>query len=66
LPVIIKQKHRPPVEIVTLAEAKKAEGAPSTAKKTWVFQANNVRDFAWTSSRKFVWDAMGVNLTAKT
>jgi hypothetical protein len=47
-----------PVEIVTLAEAKKAEAAPSTAKKTWVFQANNVRDFAWTASRRFVWDAM--------
>jgi hypothetical protein len=47
-----------PIEIVTLAEAKKAEASPSTAKKTWVFQANNVRDFAWTASRRFVWDAM--------
>ncbi len=48
-----------PVEIVTLAEAQKAEKSHATAKKTWVFEANNVRDFAWTSSRKFVWDAMG-------
>ena len=55
-----------PVEIVTLAEAKKAEMTPSSAKKTYVFQANNVRDFAWTSSRKFVWDAMGVNEGGKT
>ncbi len=47
-----------PVEIVTLAEAKTAEAKKSEAKKTWVFQANNVRDFAWTSSRKFIWDAM--------
>jgi hypothetical protein len=47
-----------PVEIVTLAEAKAAEGKKSEAKKTWVYQANNVRDFAWTSSRKFIWDAM--------
>lgn len=47
-----------PVEIVTLAEAKKAEAVKSTGVKTWVFQAENVRDFAWTSSRKFVWDAM--------
>jgi hypothetical protein len=54
-----------PVEIVTLAEAKKAETAPSSAKKTWVFQANNVRDFAWTSSRKFVWDAMGQDIETK-
>lgn len=51
-----------PVEVVTLAEAKAAEKAPSTAKKTWVFQANNVRDFAWGSSRKFVWDAMGTKV----
>jgi hypothetical protein len=55
-----------PVEIVTLAEAKKAETSPSKAKKTWVFQANDVRDFAWTSSRKFVWDGMGQKIDGKT
>jgi len=55
-----------PVEIVTLAEAKKAEANPSTGTKTYVFQANNVRDFAWTSSRKFVWDAMGVPVGGHT
>lgn len=54
-----------PVEIVTLAEAKIAETKKSTAKKTWVFQANNVRDFAWTSSRKFVWDAMAQPIAGK-
>lgn len=54
-----------PVEIVTLAEAKAAEAKKSTAKKTWVFQANNVRDFAWTSSRKFVWDAMAQPIAGK-
>ncbi|WP_231458806.1 MULTISPECIES: M1 family metallopeptidase [unclassified Pedobacter] len=47
-----------PVEIQTLAEAKLAETRKATATKTWVFQADNVRDFAWTSSRKFIWDAM--------
>ncbi len=47
-----------PVEIVTLEEAKKAETKKSDVKKTWVFEAKNVRDFAWTSSRKFVWDGM--------
>src|SRR5690606_1851428 len=41
-----------------LAEAKRAEKSRSKAKKTWEFEARNVRDFAWTSSRKFVWDAM--------
>jgi hypothetical protein len=55
-----------PVEIVNLAEAKNAETHPSNAKKTWVFQANDVRDFAWTSSRKFVWDGMGQKLAGKT
>lgn len=55
-----------PVEIVTLSEAKKAELTKSEAKKTWVFQATNVRDFAWTSSRKFVWDGMGANVGGKT
>ncbi len=30
----------------------------ATQKKTWIFKADNVRDFAWGSSRKFVWDAM--------
>ncbi|MDB5018126.1 MAG: hypothetical protein JWQ84_2958 [Mucilaginibacter sp.] len=54
-----------PVEIVTLDEAKKAEANPSTAKKTYVFQANNVRDFAWTSSRKFIWDGMGQKVEGK-
>ncbi len=47
-----------PVEIVTLAEATAAEKNKSTQKKTWSFKADNVRDFAWTASRKFVWDAM--------
>ena len=55
-----------PVQIVNLAEAKAAEKAPSTAKKTWVFVANNVRDFAWGSSRKFIWDAMGAHVGGKT
>jgi hypothetical protein len=47
-----------------LAEAKIAETKKSTAKKTWVFNANNVRDFAWTSSRKFIWDAMPQKIQA--
>jgi len=54
-----------PVQMVTLDEAKKAEANPSSAKKTWVFQANNVRDFAWTSSRKFIWDGMGQDVEGK-
>jgi hypothetical protein len=52
------QTTKEPVEIVTLDEAKKAEVNKNKAKKTWIFKAENVRDFAWGSSRKFIWDAM--------
>ena len=48
-----------PVLIVTQAEAELAEKSRSSAQKTWHFKATNVRDFAWTSSRKFIWDAQG-------
>lgn len=48
-----------PIQIVTLDEAKTNESAkPSNRLKTWIYKADNVRDFAWTASRKFVWDAM--------
>lgn len=48
-----------PLEIVTLDEAKKNEKSkPSKTSKTWIYKADNVRDFAWTASRKFIWDAM--------
>ncbi len=48
-----------PVLIVTQPEAENAEKNRSTATKTWHFKAANVRDFAWASSRKFIWDAQG-------
>jgi hypothetical protein len=50
-----------PVLIVTPEEAKAAEKGKPTGKKTWVFHAKNVRDFAFASSRKFIWDAQGHN-----
>lgn len=56
------QTSNEPVEIVTLDEAKKAEKNHSKLRKTWIFEAKDVRDFAWTASRKFVWDAMGVTI----
>ncbi len=46
------------VEIVTLDEAKTKEPKKASSTKTWNFRAFNVRDFAWGSSRKFIWDAM--------
>ncbi|MCS7078824.1 MAG: M1 family metallopeptidase [Chloracidobacterium sp.] len=51
-----------PVFIVTPEEARRAEQGRPTGKKTWIFQAENVRDFAFASSRKFIWDAMGHNV----
>ncbi|RYZ50629.1 MAG: M1 family peptidase, partial [Chitinophagaceae bacterium] len=59
------QTAKEPVEIVTLAEAKDNEKAGTAATKTWIFKADSVRDFAWTSSRKYVWDAMPVNIEGK-
>ena len=52
-------------EIVTLAEAMAREKQKSTEKKTWMFKADSVRDFAWGSSRKFVWDALPVVVEGK-
>ncbi|MBA4050581.1 MAG: aminopeptidase, partial [Erythrobacter sp.] len=48
-----------PVFIVTPQEAAAAEAKGPTGTKTWRFAATNVRDFAWASSRKFMWDAQG-------
>ena len=54
-----------PVMIVNQAEAEKAEKAKATDTKTWSFSATNVRDFAFASSRKFIWDAMAVKYNGK-
>ncbi len=51
-----------PVVIVTQAEATAAEKGFSTAKKTWHLKAENVRDFAFSTSRKFILDAMAVQV----
>ena len=59
------QTSSEPVEVVTLAEAKQAEKTKATTQKTWVFNAENVRDFAFGSSRKFIWDALAANVEGK-
>ena len=48
-----------PVIIVSQEEATENEKTKSKKTKTWHFKAENVRDFAWASSRKFIWDAQG-------
>jgi hypothetical protein len=55
-----------PVMIVTQAEAIQREKTKSIKKKTWEFHAENVRDFAFASSRKFIWDAQAVKLANNT
>ncbi len=49
-----------PVTIATLDEALDRSKSKAKGKKTWKFSAKNVRDFAFASSRRFIWDAMGV------
>ena len=49
-----------PIIIASEKEAKERELKKSKKSKTWTFKAKNVRDFAFASSRKFIWDAMAV------
>ena len=55
-----------PIFIVTEDEAEKNEKSRSTNNKTWRFEAENVRDFAFASSRKFIWDAMAHKFPGNT
>ena len=55
-----------PVLIVTPEEAKAAEKGFSNKTKTWKFRAENVRDYAFSTSRKFILDAMAVKLETKS
>lgn len=55
-----------PTIIVTQKEAEKAEKNKASDTKTWVFEAENVRDFGFATSRKFIWDAMAVKFGDRT
>jgi hypothetical protein len=54
-----------PVIVVTQAEAEASEKGFSDKKKTWKFNATNVRDFGISTSRKFMYDAMAVKLPTR-
>ncbi len=54
-----------PVLIVSQSEAESAEKGKATGKKTWIYKADNVRDFAFASSRKYIWDALQVEIAGK-
>ena len=62
---IAKKNYKEPVIIVTQEEAIENEKEKSESFKTWRFEAKNVRDFGWASSRKFIWDAMAVDIAGK-
>ena len=55
-----------PIIIVTEKEAIQKEKTRARDKKTWEFHADDVRDFAFASSRKFIWDAQAVKIGEKT
>ncbi|MEY2924517.1 MAG: hypothetical protein RLZZ337_1065, partial [Bacteroidota bacterium] len=55
-----------PVLVVTQAEAELAEKGRVNERKKWHFKAENVRDFGWAASRKFIWDAQGVKFGDRT
>ena len=57
-----KKSYDKPVIIVNQQEAMDAEKSFSNEKKTWKFIANNVRDFAFASSRKYILDMMAVKI----
>lgn len=61
-----KKTFDQPVLIVTEEEVRKKEKERSKKKNTWDFAAENVRDFAFATSRKFIWDAMAVKVNDKT
>lgn len=61
-----KTSFNKPVVIVTEKEAIQKEKSRVKEKKTWVFHAADVRDFAFASSRKFIWDAQAVKIGNKT
>jgi hypothetical protein len=55
-----------PIVIVTEDEAREKEKNKLKKEKTWIFKAENVRDFAFATSRKFIWDAQRVKIGDKT
>ncbi len=62
----LAKSSKKPMLIVSQDEAVALEKEKKTSTKTWHFKATNVRDFAFASSRKFIWDAQGVNIAGKT
>ncbi|ETN95089.1 M1 family metallopeptidase [Zhouia amylolytica] len=60
-----QKSYDEPVVIVTQEEAEQKEKSFSKKTKTWKFEAEMVRDFAFSSSRKFIYDAMAVDINGR-
>ena len=60
-----KKAYDKPVIIVTQEEAENASKGFSTVSKTWKLKAENVRDFGFATSRRYIWDMMSVKIGAK-
>ncbi|MBN1274606.1 MAG: M1 family peptidase [Candidatus Aminicenantes bacterium] len=61
-----KRETENTVLIVSEEEAMENEKSKADSQQTWIFEAEDVRDFAFASSRKFIWDAMAVNFSDHT
>lgn len=57
-----QKSYDKPVLIVTQEEAEAAEKSFAKKTKTWKFRAENVRDYGFATSRKFIWDMMAVKI----
>ena len=60
-----KKSYDEPVMIVNEEEAIENEKQKSTGTKTWSFEAAKVRDFAFTTSRKLIYDMMAVDINGQ-
>ena len=61
-----KNTYDKPVLIHTQEEAMSAEKDRSNKTKTWRYYAENVRDYAFATSRKFIWDGMAVDINGRS
>uniref|UniRef100_UPI004047E207 M1 family metallopeptidase n=1 Tax=Roseivirga sp. TaxID=1964215 RepID=UPI004047E207 len=61
-----KKSFDAPVIITTQKEAEAKEKKKASTQATWIYKAENVRDFAFASSRKFIWDVQAVKLANNT
>ena len=57
------KEYEQPVMIQTIEEAQDNAEEGTDKYQTWKFKASNIRDFAFATSRRFIWDAMGVKMS---